>query len=51
MIPHSRAQSSECEHSGDKSATRGLHGSLGKQGEPGEEQEDNKLGSHIEPET
>ena len=35
----------------DKSAPRGVHGSPGKQGEPGEEQGDNELGSHTDPET
>ena len=35
----------------DKSAPRGVHGCPGKQGEPGEEQGDNELGSHTDPET
>ena len=38
LIPHSMGTQTECEVSGNKSATRGVHGSPGKQGEPGEEQ-------------
>ena len=37
----------ECEVSGNKSATRGVHGSPGKQGDPGEEHGADEQGSQL----
>ena len=37
----------DCEDSGNKSATRGVHGSPGKPGDPGEEHRSDEYGSQL----